>query len=140
MLLLLRFRCPDQAAPALGEDVFRIPAHHAGVRDELDQRISVLRVVIRRNMQIVLQRLTVFLIGHQLKLRRHIGNHALQFTVGSLVHTAAVSSAHSAALSVSRTALSKGGDTGAQQRQQETYRNQFFHVYSTSLLQLMGPV
>ena len=96
VLGLLFLRGPDQAAPPLGQHIVGVPAHHAGIRNELDQRIAPGLVIVLRDVQLVLQRRAGFgvLIGQQLKLRRDLGDHRLEFRVRGLVR---LSAAHATA-------------------------------------------
>ena len=138
VLGLFLLRGPDQAAPALGQHRVGVPAHHAGIRDELDQGIAFALIIILRHIQLVLQRRARLgvLIGHQLELRRDLGDHRLQLGVGGLVRLAAAAHPAAAAFAVGAAAhappgpvvLGKGHHARCHHRNRKHHANQTLHI------------
>ena len=79
MLGLLFLRRPDQTAPALGQDIIRTATDSAGIRNKLDHRIALGRIIVFGNIQLILQAGAGFgvFIGKQLELGGHFSNHGL---------------------------------------------------------------
>ena len=106
MLGLLILRSPDQTAPALGQDVIRFAPDDTGIRDELDHGITLGRVIVFRDKQLILQAGAGFgvFIGVQLELGGHFSNHGLELDITGFVSAAAIAAAH-AALSAAGAAI-----------------------------------